>query len=682
MVDYGPNATLEGGVPFGGIGTGKVEIDNEGKMSNLTIANNWGTPTPRMRAFHVFVKPDDGEPFFIEKFLPMKDFSDYEPDELSYRGEFPFATLKAKKGSVEATMEVFSSLIPKNLDESTMPALGISVRVKGSKSGIIAVSVSNIAGTNMIGRTNESIEDGIKFVNPRSNDYDGAKGELALIADSPSQKIVQYNLNVSPGVAISERVWKYIFENDQPWLSIAKGENLPADDPHEVLGQWDDPAGVVICRYDRERQEAKYVFSWYFTGRWVLYPYGHYYHNKFKGAEEVARHLLSNYDRLREQSRAWHKTLIKNDLPDWLKDAIVNSTYTLFASTWLDEKGRFAIFEATKNDPMLGTIAGFCHEGGSLPYLVMFPELERTFLGLLAKAARPDGYIPHDLGLNSFDHATDGTTSPPGWKDLGPSFILLVYRYYKWTKDIQFLREMYPTMVKTLEWDLKQDKDGDGIPDAEGQADAGFDATAIKGKDSYCGSVFVACLTALRETAKVLNISKDHDWFDSLLTRARKSFLDLYNGRYFEAWQGDPDPTGYVFMAQLTGEWWMHLLELESIATKDKIDSAFEWQYKVNAQASKYATPNLVNENGKIWELSVQSYSSWPRLIFGLAGYRYRIGDKKWLDVAKKEWDNLVEQGLVWNQPSRIDGRTGRPDPEVYFLDHYIGSAAPWTFTM
>ena len=225
MVEYGPNASLEGGVPFGGIGTGKVEIDNEGKMSNLTIANNWGTPTPRMRAFHVFVKPDDGAPFFIEKFLPMKDFSDYEPDELSYRGEFPFATLKAKKGPVEATMEVFSSLIPKNLDESTMPALGISVRVKGSKSGTIAVSVSNIAGTNMIGRANESIEDGIKFVNPRSNDYDGARGELALIADSPSQKIVQYNLNVPPGVAISQRVWKYIFENDQPWLSIARGED-------------------------------------------------------------------------------------------------------------------------------------------------------------------------------------------------------------------------------------------------------------------------------------------------------------------------------------------------------------------------------------------------------------------------------------------------------------------------
>ena len=229
MVEYGPNANLEGGVPFGGIGTGKVEIDNEGKMSNLTILHNWGSPTPKMRAFHVFVVPDDGAPFFIEKFLPMKNFSDYEPDELSYRGEFPFATLKAKKGTIEATMEVFSSLIPGNLDESSMPALGISVRVKGSKSGRIAVSVSNITGTNLIGRVNESVEGGIAFVNRQCNDYDGAKGDLCLIAENPSQKIVQYNLNVPPGVAISQRVWKYIFENEEPWLSIAKGGTLPTD---------------------------------------------------------------------------------------------------------------------------------------------------------------------------------------------------------------------------------------------------------------------------------------------------------------------------------------------------------------------------------------------------------------------------------------------------------------------
>jgi non-lysosomal glucosylceramidase len=680
LVSYSPNTFLLGGVPFGGIGTGKVEIDNEGKMVNLTIANNWGSPISAIRGFHVFVQPDDGKPFFVEKFLAIKDFSEYEPEELTYTGKFPFAVLKANKGPVTAEAEFFSPFIANNLHDSTIPGMCITVKVSGSRSGRVVVSMSNIAGTNIIGRTNKPEKRGVSFVNPQSTEYDHARGELCLLAGKPEATIVQYNMNVRPGIAISERVWKYAYENQEPWRSLASGAPL-IDDPHTVTGQWDDAAGLVSMRYSDD-SPARFSLSWYFTGRWAYYPYGHYYHNNFRKAEEVATYLLDNYKQLKSATELWHSKLVPKNLPDWLKDAIVNSTYALVSSSWLDERGRFALIEATINDPMLGTIAGLCYEGGSLPVVLMFAELEKSLLQQLASAARPDGYIPHDLGLWSFDHPTDGTTSPPGWKDLGPTFILLVYRYYKWTGDLDFLSQMYSAMVKTLEWDLKQDKDGDGIPDAEGEADAGFDATAVKGKDSYCSSVFVACLTALRETANILDKKSDSATFQTLLTKAKKSYSDLFNGRYFLAWTGEPDARGYVFLAQMTGQWWTDLLGLEPIAEKGMIDSAFDEMFNVNGKASQFCTPNLVHEDGKIWELSVQAYSSWPRLVFALAANRCKLGDTKWLEIARKEWNNLVEQGIVWNQPSRIDGRTGKPDPEVRFLDHYIGSAAPWYFTL
>jgi uncharacterized protein (DUF608 family) len=312
----------------------------------------------------------------------------------------------------------------------------------------------------------------------------------------------------------------------------------------------------------------------------------------------------------------------------------------------------------------------------------MFPDLEKKFLELLANAAREDGYIPHDLGINSFDHATDGTTSPPGWKDLCPTFVLLVYRYYKFTNDKKFLADMYPRMMKALEWELKQDKDGDGLPDAEGDADAGFDATSIRGRDSYSSSLYLASLLALREIGDLLGKREDRERFSSLLSLGRKSFSELYNGKYFEAWKGEPVSRGYVFTGQLSGDWWTCILGTEPIADKEKIDSAYDSVFSINAQASRFCTPNLVHESGRIWDISCQSYSSWPRLVFGLAGVRYRAGDTRWLDVAKKEWDNIVAQGVVWDQPSRIDGRTGKPDPETLYLDHYIGSPAPWTFTL
>jgi non-lysosomal glucosylceramidase len=37
---------------------------------------------------------------------------------------------------------------------------------------------------------------------------------------------------------------------------------------------------------------------------------------------------------------------------------------------------------------------------------------------------------------------------------------------------------------------------------------------------------------------------------------------------------------------------------------------------------------------------------------------------------------------MIWDQPSRIDGRTGKPDPERGYLDHFIGSPALWTFNI
>jgi non-lysosomal glucosylceramidase len=680
MVTYGPGETLASGVPLGGIGAGKVELNNKGKLVNLTVSHNWGQPYPWMRGFHILVRPDDGEPFFVEVGVPIKQFYKYEPDSLEYVGEYPFATLTAKKGNLKAVVEVFSSIIPGDLVNSSIPAFGMTVRVEGSKGGTVTVAASNIAGTMPVGRCDEAIENGIRFINPESNAYDGAAGDLCLVSAGPAKAHVQYNLNAKPNVALPEKHWKYTYESEQPWISIIKGEEYD-EQPHRLRGQWDDAAGALTSRYT-SGSEMRTVFSWYITGKSVIYPYGHYYHNHWKSAEDVARYFLANFDKLRTKSRAWHTTHIKQDLPDWVKDGIINSTYILSSSTWLDEKGRFAIFEATKNDPMLGTIAQFCHEIGSLPILKMFPDLEKTFLKLLAQAAHPDGYIPHDLGIFSLDHPTDGTTAPPGWKDLNPTFFMLVYRYYAWNKDTKFLEEMYPTMLKALDWIVTTDFDGDGIPDCVGGGDGGFDATSVTGRDTYMGSTFIASLLAFREASRVLGKPGDVDRVEKLLAKARKSFEELYNGRYFEAWSGQPYSKGYIFMGQVMGDWWTQTLGLERFVDEKKLQSAYDQLFAVNAQTSRFCTPNLVSEEGRIWEISCQAWSSMPRVVFGLAGVRYSAGDKKWLTAAKKEWMNIVSRGVVWDQPSRMDGRTGKPDPETTYLDHYVGSPALWTFTL
>jgi non-lysosomal glucosylceramidase len=168
----------------------------------------------------------------------------------------------------------------------------------------------------------------------------------------------------------------------------------------------------------------------------------------FDGVEDAGRYILHNFDRLRARSLEWHDTLIRKDLPEWLRDAIINSTYVISSNSWLDERGRFAMLEATSSARQLGAIASFFHETGSLPVLEMFPELEKRFLEMVADNAREDGYIMHDFGVDSLDHPTGGYTYPPDWKDTGSVFVLLAYRDYHRMNDMEFLTKMYPKMMK------------------------------------------------------------------------------------------------------------------------------------------------------------------------------------------------------------------------------------------
>lgn len=254
MVKYSSGHRITAGVPLGGIGAGKVEVDNRGKMVNLTIANAWAFPLPQMRGFHVFVKPEEGRPLFLEKEIPIKGFFQYEPEEMEYEGRYPFAWLNARSKGVEVRAEFFLAIVPGNLRDSSLPAFGLAVKVKGSRKGLIAVSASNVLGAglpvhqNPVGRRNERLGEGVRFLNAKALDSDPAKGDVSLISPSPSLIVTQYNLNVRPKIPISERSWKGTYESEEPWGTLIGGGS-PKEDVHEVTGLWDDPAGLVASEY-------------------------------------------------------------------------------------------------------------------------------------------------------------------------------------------------------------------------------------------------------------------------------------------------------------------------------------------------------------------------------------------------------------------------------------------------
>ncbi len=676
MVSYTCGDVLLGGLPLGGIGAGGVELDNLGRLVNARFANNWAYPIGELRGFHIFIKPDGEGGFFMQRRVNVLGMGGRVID-LVFEGRWPFAWLRARKGNIEVEVEAFTPIIPGNLKDSTLPAFALAIRVKGANA-LAAVSMPNVVGNNMIGRVNRGVGNGIMFLNNKAVETDPARGNMTLLADGSKFTVVQYNINAKPEYALKAKTWKGTFENPEPWVSIDSGKVPSGEEPHESSGLWDDPAGLVAVEVP-SGGEARFAVSWFFNGRWFLYNYDHYYENFFRDSLEVARYILDEYGRLRSSTLDWQERLIDPSLPDWLRDAVINSTYILSTSTWLTKDGRFTIYEAPEACPCQGTLAALCYEAGSLPIVLLFPELERSFLRLYANAIRPDGYVPHSLGIHSIDHVEDGTTAPPPWKDLNPTFILLAYRYYKRTGDIELIKEIYPKLVKAMEWELKQDKDGDGVPELSGDGDTGFDAMSVKGVDSYTTSLWIAALMAMGELAKLMNDERMVKITEETLGKARRTYSGLWIGDRFKAWQ-EPDFGKASFLGQVFGEWWSLMLELGHVTDEDKVKAALKTIIRVNGGASPYTTPNLVDEDRGIVDYSPQTSSSWPRLVFAMMAVAKELGVDGWMYVIRKEWDNIVKRGLVWNQPSRIDGRTGEPEPRR-FLDHYIGSAALWSFT-
>ena len=676
MVIFSGNQKMKAGLPMGGIGAGKIELDNKGKIINVTILNGWANPIQILHGFHLFLKPEGERGFFLEKESNVLGFENNEI-EIAFEGSYPVTTLEYVHKNIKVRLQAFSPIIANDISNSTLPAVGFKISVSGCKSGNLYFSFPNIVGSGSAGRLNSQLRNGILFTNSRTNSYDPSAGEICLIAEKSSVILPQHNILPSPEERRKwEKVWKGHAESGEFWSAIDNGKT-PVSESHEVTGGRDVPAGTINSEF-KDGEELKFVLSWYITGKGLLYPYGHFYHRNFKNSLEISEMFLKNFDDLLNRSTIWHNEMVRGDLPDWLKDAIINSTYILSSSTWLDEKGRFSIYESPEKCAFLGTIAGLCYEGGSLPVLKLFPELEKSFLDILLEDIRKDGYIPHDLGLHSLDVPMDGTTAPPEWKDTNPTFILLVYRYYRYTRDENFLKKYYPALERVLNLSLSQDLNNDGIPEQAGGFDTAFDNLYVKGTDTYVGSIWIAALESYKEILRILRKKDNIDSVQAIIDKARITLEKFYNGKYFRAWVGDPDPGDAVFAGQMIGQWWCETLKLPSVSNEDRIRSSLDAIADVNGKSSQYCLPIMVYPNLQVSTLCNQTYSSWPRLTFALGALGYSRNKGKWLEIVKKEWDNILRLGLIYDQPSRIHYLDGHAEDN--YLDHYIGNATLWSF--
>lgn len=157
------------------------------------------------------------------------------------------------------------------------------------------------------------------------------------------------------------------------------------------------------------------------------------------------------------------------------------------------------------------------HEFVNLPYADLpDPKLEGP------RAVR--GAVIHDLG-SPFDAEPDAYDwhNVKEWKDLAPKYVLMVYRHFHKTGDMQCLNDCKEAVYAAMEYLEKMVNEGENFPLTHGTDDT-FDNLCSFGISVYCGSLWIAGLRAAAKIAELLGDKAKADTWNAKAAAANKEF--------------------------------------------------------------------------------------------------------------------------------------------------------------
>ncbi len=697
MPKYNSSQFVRSGVPLGGIGAGKLEIMPSGVLDNFTFLNNWNKPltnsteneTIGVLGYHfgIYCKSNKKK---VSKLLQTVSISKYPTIEsIKYKGEFPFVHLDYEDSEIplKISLEAFSPFIPKEEKNSCLPTAILQFKISNPTSRYIEAAlfanIRNIIGEWCVGRFNQIIDESelvsLNTLLKRHSPLDQAQGNMSMTVVKSKKYAVsylgEYNLASKPFVFNRDSVNLEAFE------LFSKDGELPSINSEIPVNSESVELGGAFAIKFKLKPKSKIKIPIVLTWNFPLCLDGHMYSNHFKNSRETAHYVFNNITELYDKTHTLVSELRKLNIPEWLKDGLLNNLYTFFSSTLWTRRMKFAFLESPQMVPLAGTLDVRFYS--SIALALLFPQLELKELWEFAEAQRADGYIMHDLGRMRMDLPSI-STNRLYWKDLNSKFILMSYRDYLWTKDSSFLKKLYPFIKKAFYWLIETDKNKDYLPDNEG-ADHTFDLWDSYGASSYTSSIFLAAMLALIKISQVLEDKETEKSAEEYFKKGKKNFeKKLWHKTYFIEYNNKNSRNSKGFsksslsctIAQLAGQWYAHLLDLGYIVSKEKVAKAVKTMLELNAKDSPYGVTTSVYANGERDTNSLHSANIWIGINYSfLSLLIYEGYQKEAEEIGERLWSNICDKEKnTWNQPDIYSSSQG----EYIFGDHYMRNLAIW----
>ena len=631
----------QGGVPLGGLGTGYVCLDPDGRLGKSSIFNlpavahvNRPCLFLTVGGRRVTLAKAKGGPGGVKG--------------VHYFGHFPVADLRYEIDlPLRVELRAFSPFLPGDAAECNTPA------------AVLEVHLTNLADE------------------PRGATVTFSPGGF------PQGKAERFALGDWSAVQVGG-LYAIAAENGSAKAS-AKGAEV----------------SVRCALKPGERGIARFVLAWHqpTVRDGSARVERHKYAERFADVRAVAAHAARKHAEWLRRILAWQDVLYGCDLPDWLKEELVNAPYALTKnSTWLSrtrpddwwgKEGLFLVNESFSTCSLTETMP--CRFFGHWPALLFFPELELTALKAIRHFQLRGGQPPFCMGMGfalrdpryHCQHTCGAGEYPQ-----------MIYRYYLRTGDKKFLKDFWPSARDSLGFMLWLDRDGDGLVEdhphtAKGQgfpANNPMDQWPWWGPSSYTAGKALAALVCGIRMAELVGDAKQAKAWRKALEKGRKAYdKKLWTGSYYRTYAGTAEhkANDSCLAAQLSSVWCTRVLGLEDPLPAKRIRKALDAITKLNVPASPFGMVNAVFPDGKVC-----TEARWSNDIFiqcnatAAMVYLYHGRRKEGQRAARAMLDTIFRgpHAMPWSQPCGLDARTGGTCHGHDYYDHMVVWSYPLAF--
>lgn len=137
-----------------------------------------------------------------------------------------------------------------------------------------------------------------------------------------------------------------------------------------------------------EKLQVPFIVSWYLPEKtandYTENVYKNMYIKWFGSSVEVAKYFHKHRERLHIKTKVWQNKILNSNLPEWLKNKIINDIFPLYSGSVYIDDGRFSINEAPMAmNGCMGTIDP--RASSHSIYSMCFPMLSKSELNLISR---------------------------------------------------------------------------------------------------------------------------------------------------------------------------------------------------------------------------------------------------------------------------------------------------------